>query len=274
MSTLVLRLAGPLQAWPAAASFDQRPTRPTPTYSALVGLLQACLGFPRDHDGRNTVHPIVAGCRIATRVDRTGRILDDYHTINPWPARVQHGDPKATSHPVHLNRTADDGAWMVGSPKGVPGGSGGGTGLTTRSYLSDAEFVALIEAADDDIDVLTDAVRNPVFTPFLGRKSCPPADPWVIGVASSDLETAAQTVPLVDRSRKPRSPNDPTIVDLVCLWADATGARFGATEEHDEPAGRVGRHYRLRARHTRRVTVENTVTDIAALMAWSAATLT
>lgn len=60
MSALLLRLAGPTQAWDsrrrASAAYDGRhgsqvgPVGLMPTYSAIVGLLGAALGRPRGSD--------------------------------------------------------------------------------------------------------------------------------------------------------------------------------------------------------------------------------
>lgn len=44
MSTLLLRLAGPLQAWGTESKFETRRTEREPTRSGVVGLLMAALG--------------------------------------------------------------------------------------------------------------------------------------------------------------------------------------------------------------------------------------
>ena len=47
MSTLLLRLAGPMQAWGADSRFDIRKTNREPTKSGVIGLLAAALGLRR-----------------------------------------------------------------------------------------------------------------------------------------------------------------------------------------------------------------------------------
>ncbi len=49
--------------------------------------------------------------------------------------------------------------------------------LSTRYYLSDAVFLAAVEGDDSLIDGLATALRNPTFPLYLGRRSCPPAEP-------------------------------------------------------------------------------------------------
>lgn len=75
MSVLVLRLAGPLQAWGASARFARRTTENTPTKSGVVGLLAAALGRPRTADPSD-----LAGLRFGVRVDQPGVRLRDYQT--------------------------------------------------------------------------------------------------------------------------------------------------------------------------------------------------
>lgn len=48
MSTLLLRLAGPLQAWGAESKYEIRRTGREPTKSGVIGLLMAALGCRRD----------------------------------------------------------------------------------------------------------------------------------------------------------------------------------------------------------------------------------
>ena len=50
MSVLLLRLAGPLQAWGSAARFVRRTTEIAPTKSGVLGLLAAAEGRPREAD--------------------------------------------------------------------------------------------------------------------------------------------------------------------------------------------------------------------------------
>ncbi len=47
-SYLILRLAGPMQAWGQPTFEGTRPTGRFPTRSGLLGLLGACLGIQRD----------------------------------------------------------------------------------------------------------------------------------------------------------------------------------------------------------------------------------
>lgn len=60
--------------------------------------------------------------------------------------------------------------------------SGKSSPVSERFYLADAVFVAVVEGEGELIDRLHRALRDPVFLPYLGRRSCPPARPVELGV--------------------------------------------------------------------------------------------
>ena len=76
MSTLLLRLAGPLQAWGYDSKFETRRTGREPSKSGVIGLLAAALGRKRDESIED-----LRELRFGVRVDREGQLLHDYHTV-------------------------------------------------------------------------------------------------------------------------------------------------------------------------------------------------
>lgn len=80
MSTLLLRLAGPMQSWGTDSKFDVRRTQREPSKSGVIGLVAAALGVSRqDRQALATL----ACLRFGVRVDREGTLLRDYHTAHP-----------------------------------------------------------------------------------------------------------------------------------------------------------------------------------------------
>lgn len=77
MATLLLRLAGPLQAWGAESKFEQRRTLGYPTKSGVIGMLAAALGLSRDESPEK-----LNALRFGIRIDREGEYLRDYHTAH------------------------------------------------------------------------------------------------------------------------------------------------------------------------------------------------
>lgn len=74
------------------------------------------------------------------------------------------------------------------------------TYVTYRHYLSDAIFLVGLEGNEDFLKKLETALYNPRFPLFLGRRSCPPTLPIVIGIRDLPLEAALRKeVPLDEK---------------------------------------------------------------------------
>jgi len=146
MSTLLLRLCGPLQSWGMQSKFDIRDTGYEPSKSGVVGLLCAALGRPR-----HAPLDDLAGLRMGVRVDREGRLARDYHTAGKGGYyRVSGGVEKK--------------ALIV----------------TTRYYLADACFLVGLEGDLPLLERLYAALHDPVWPLYLGRKAFVPGAPvWL-----------------------------------------------------------------------------------------------
>ena len=60
--------------------------------------------------------------------------------------------------------------------------------VTERYYLSDAVFIAALSSDDVGfLEKIAAALEKPVYPLFLGRRSCPPTLPVVIGITDGDL---------------------------------------------------------------------------------------
>ena len=78
MSTLLLRLAAPIQAWGSDSRFEVRRTGREPTKSGVIGLLAAALGRSRADNLED-----LCQLRFGVRVDQEGQLLRDFHTAHP-----------------------------------------------------------------------------------------------------------------------------------------------------------------------------------------------
>lgn len=147
MSTLLLRLAAPLQSWGDESKFETRRTAPYPTKSGVVGLLAAAMGISREDDNKLKELSVL---RFGIRVDKEGELLRDYHTV-------------AAKNPY----------------------------ITQRFYLSDAVFLAGLESSDEELlKNFEAALKAPAYPLYLGRRSCPPTLPLVLGIRDKDLYQA------------------------------------------------------------------------------------
>lgn len=165
MTTLLLRLTGPVQAWGTESRFEVRDTGLEPSKSGVVGLLAAALGRRRDADLSD-----LAALRMAVRVDREPVTLRDFHTAS-GVARV--------------------------AGREVSGGDR--TTVSERFYLTDADFLVGLEGDPALLSALDAAVRRPRFPLSLGRRSCLPSLPVALpgsGVRPGSLESALLAEPL------------------------------------------------------------------------------
>ncbi|MDO5671275.1 MAG: type I-E CRISPR-associated protein Cas5/CasD [Actinomycetaceae bacterium] len=155
---LVLRLAAPLQSWGSASEFNRRDTDGIPTKSGIAGLLAAAQGRRR----QDPIEDLLGMC-LAVRTDQAGTLLRDYHTVSTLDGS-----------PLPKSERNKSGRQLPTSPKKF-------THLTERFYLQDACFVAVIGLDDLELlKALAHAVTHPGYPLALGRRSCPPTQPFLL----------------------------------------------------------------------------------------------
>jgi CRISPR system Cascade subunit CasD len=159
MQCLIFRLYGPMASWGGTAVGGVRPTQNAPSRSAVIGLLSAALGLRREQEGEIARLNDSVGMMIKSESD--GRLLRDYHTT-----QVPSTDKKA----IWPHRKAE----LENTQRDV------NTILSTRDYRVDGHWlVALTLRGNTDctLESIRDALSEPVFPLYLGRKSCPLAAP-------------------------------------------------------------------------------------------------
>lgn len=102
--------------------------------------------------------------------------------------------------------------------------------LTYRHYLSDAAFLAVVEGEEDRILAIRAALLEPAFPLYLGRRSCPPTLPLVIGMDDRPLAEVVETVPWLAPSGSSPKRVGPTVrcevvVDAAAAPPGVSGAR-------------------------------------------------
>lgn len=162
MRTVLLRLEGPMQSWGTQGRFSIRDTDTEPSKSGVLGLVGAALGMRRDDEAR--IRRLVQ-LDMATRVDREGRLLRDYHTVGAGRFR------------------GSDRYRVFGASDTV---------LTQRYYLADASFLVGLGGDVPLVEEIAAALQAPIWPLYLGRKSCPPAAPVFAGVVDDTPEAAVR----------------------------------------------------------------------------------
>ncbi len=81
--------------------------------------------------------------------------------------------------------------------------------ITERYYLADAVFLAGLEGERRQLEELETALRSPVYPLYLGRRSCPPTMPLVLGIRDKELLAALNEEPwLLSEWRRERACNN------------------------------------------------------------------
>lgn len=141
--SLALCLDAPMQSWGIRSTAGTRDTATEPTKSGIVGLLAAALGVPRDD---NTSIAALADLHLAVRVDREGIIERDYQATQNVPTTTGTGHRTVVGH---------------------------------RYYLADALFLIVLHGEATLLNTVADAIRNPRWPLFLGRKAFIPTRPLI-----------------------------------------------------------------------------------------------
>jgi CRISPR system Cascade subunit CasD len=216
LKSVLVRLAGPLQAWGTQGRFGIRDTDREPSKSGVLGLVGAALGMSRDDNARLEQLRRLA---FAVRVDREGIPLRDYHTV---------GGGRSTRD--------EYGLWSIEGGKKIAGL----TAVTERLYLADASFLTALGSEDDElIGRVARALQDPVWPPFLGRRACAPAEPLYAGTVNIAPDAALRQTPMTRRDRA----DAPDRLRLV-LETDADNGR--PRQDDPESFALYGRRHGLR----------------------------
>ncbi len=163
---LLLWLEAPLQAWGHDSRFGRRDSLPFPTKSGVLGLLFCAMGWGGE---RREELAELAGLdmRVAAYVPLDGNpkpqprqpLLRDFHMVGS-------GYNDSDSWENLLIPKKSDGTKAVG----------GGTKMTYRYYLQDMAFAVALQVPEDRAKEFANALQNPVWSLYLGRKNCVPSE--------------------------------------------------------------------------------------------------
>lgn len=152
MSVLVIRLAGPLQAWGTSSKLADRGTDLYPSKSGVVGLLANALGRTREDDISD-----LAKLGFGVAVYSSGNVIKDTQTA-------------VLNNRSYAEAKANERYFF------------------SKQYLSDAIFLCGIECSRELAEQYRDALLHPARQLFLGRRSCPATLPFVKGIFEESLE--------------------------------------------------------------------------------------
>ena len=220
MTGLLLRLAGPLQSWGEHSTFAERDTLDFPTRSGLIGMFAAAMGRSRadaigGHDGPGVDFTPLT---FTVRIDRPGIRLVDFHTVGG-------------GYPRHLTVPTAKGGRRPGDATTI---------VSRRHYLADAVFTVAVTGPNDLIESIAEALKRPKWGPYLGRRSCPPSEPFFLAGPIDDPERLLHEVLPLPR-RKPDG--DQKTVDVSFVYERLPREGFLAAESGGEQS--AGDHDQL-----------------------------
>lgn len=174
--TLLLRLKAPMQSWGISSRFSIRETGKEPSKSGVVGLLCAALGISRDEANvGNPQFEEIRKLKMGVRILREGVMQKDYHTAQ--------------------NIAKADGGTKP-------------TELSDRWYLADADFLIGLESDNLPLlENLQNALKNPKWQLFLGRKAFVPSVPVYFakdGLQSGEVEDVLRNFAIESKSKEQR----------------------------------------------------------------------
>ncbi|MHA1269851.1 MAG: type I-E CRISPR-associated protein Cas5/CasD [Candidatus Helarchaeota archaeon] len=141
---LILRLEGPLQSWGIRARWVFRDTIDIPTKSGIIGLLGCALGYKKGD--KRLESELNNNLKISIRVEKTGKIATDFHTVIGDSCRASGSISKSTI-------------------------------VSNREYLEDWHFLVVIDGPKELLEKCKNALEDPKWPYYLGRKCCIPTRP-------------------------------------------------------------------------------------------------
>ena len=138
------------------AGHERRGSDSVPARSAILGLLGAALGIARtDSQGQSALRKL----RVALQPLTQSAPLRDYHTVQSVPRKFK------------LPATRRDAIEAAGRAIN--------TTITVRDYRTDVAMAVAIWAEEPVLPLtrIADALRNPKYVLYAGRKSCPLSAP-------------------------------------------------------------------------------------------------
>lgn len=168
MKYLGLYFSAPFQSWGISSEFTNRDSFDFPTKSAVIGILAASCGI--DRCNKDWVASISNSDFFCESYSSNITLLSDFQTIGGGydkndsfqkkfiPVKAENGKPRANNNTVLLNKT----------------------------YLQDASFGVAISIFDSELaETIASNLNNPIWGVWLGRKSCVPCEPILVGLFES-----------------------------------------------------------------------------------------
>ncbi len=191
---LILRLVAPLQSWGYLSHWEIRDTSFEPSKSGIIGLLSCALGYPR-MDPR--ILELSKNLEMGVRIDRSGSIRRDFQTAQGPFLMANESRSKRSDHLIFK-----------------------------KQYIEDGAFLVVLKGSKKILKKCMNALQNPKWPTYLGRKCCVPTCPIFESYSEKfqSIPEALKNYPLDDRTNDYLSKNDAQEKKCRILWDDPNGS--------------------------------------------------
>ncbi len=189
---MLLWFEAPLQSWGADSKFSRRDTLEFPTKSGVLGLVLCVMGASGEQKDLLACFSNLKQTVLSFQYDRDSLLHDfqmigsGYDSKNKWQKNFI---PKKADGDVPTNSD--------------------GTKLTHRYYLQNAVFAVLLEVPADLTEKIANALQNPVYPIYLGRRCCVPTDFVYQGEFASENEAEQAAKDYAGKKSELRNENLP-----------------------------------------------------------------
>ncbi|MFW9609888.1 MAG: type I-E CRISPR-associated protein Cas5/CasD [Aquaspirillum sp.] len=164
---LLLWLEGPLQAWGHDSKFGVRDTLNFPTRSGVLGLLCCARGAGGPEvEWLKQMNALSMEVRAYARIDANGQPLLREPALCDFQMVGSGYDDQNLWQNLLIPKTAE----------GKKPQNSTGAKMTYRYYLQDSVFAVVLEVPSERAGSLAEALQNPVWDLYLGRKNCVPTE--------------------------------------------------------------------------------------------------
>lgn len=174
---ILMWLEAPLQSWGFDSKFNRRDTLEFPTKSGILGLVLCALGASGEQRELLERFAALKQTVISFRYKKDGKFEPKLPYLHDFQMIGSGYNDKDMWESLNIPKKSDGGSAV-----------GGGTKLTHRYYLQNAVFAVLLEVPSDMSDEISNALKNPVYPIYLGRKCCVPTD--FVGHENGSFESA------------------------------------------------------------------------------------
>lgn len=184
-SYLLLWLEAPMQSWGSDSKFGRRDTQIFPTKSGVMGLLCSALGAGGQQ--RELLAEFSALKQTAISFARSN--------IKADALVKQDREPLLRDFHMVGSGYNDQDLWaklLIPKTNDGKAAVGGGSKMTYRYYLQDTAFAVVLEVPSVRLESIVDALQNPVWDIYLGRKNCVPTDFIYRGTFENELAALKQ----------------------------------------------------------------------------------